>query len=90
MIHVDVEGNYITDNFYTILEAARQGVGIANLFHYISEKDLKQGTLIPVLSEYKQERLMRYALYHQKRELSPKLDVFLTFLSEYFSGKEYL
>ncbi len=70
----------VSNNYHTVLQAARGGAGIANLFDYQVGKDLETGRLVAVLHEYRQQPLNLYALYHQKRALSPKLDAVLEFL----------
>lgn len=70
----------VSNNYHTVLQAARSGAGIANLFDYQVWPDLEAGRLVAILTEYRQQPVNLFALYHQKRALSPKLDAMLSFL----------
>ncbi|WP_020593698.1 LysR family transcriptional regulator [Kiloniella laminariae] len=71
-----------TNSYYILRDAARAGQGIANLNDYMVAEDIKNGALVPLLPQYPQIARDRYAVYHQKRELVPKLHAFLSFLNE--------
>ena len=77
---VSMDKMFVSNDYETVLQAARGGAGVANLFDYLIGDDLKSGKLVAILSEYQQEHQNIFALYHQKRALSPKLDAFLSFL----------
>ncbi|MBC2777142.1 LysR family transcriptional regulator [Parasphingopyxis marina] len=77
---VRVKPAFISNNYMTIVQGARDGVGIANVFAYLAGADLESGTLCPLLPDYELPVQNIFALYHQRRELSPKLDAFLDHL----------
>jgi len=78
----DASGRYVCNHIQNGIEAAIQGLGIVNTYAFYIEKMLENGQLIKLLPDYQQPDVLRFAYYHQKRTLSPKLDVFLTFLEE--------
>ncbi|WP_421780643.1 LysR family transcriptional regulator [Kiloniella litopenaei] len=80
--HVDITSRLKTNSYYTLRDAARSGLGIANLNDYMVADDIKSGKLVHVLPDYTQSQRDRFAVYQQKRELSPKLDAFLSFLTD--------
>lgn len=78
----EAKSRYISNHIPVSIEAALQGLGIVNTYSVYVKKALEEGRLIQLLNEYQQPDLDRCAFYHQKRALSPKLDVFLRFLEE--------
>jgi len=70
----------ISNNYATVLEVTKSGVGVANLFDYLIEDDLKAGKLVSMLDSYHQKDQNIFILYSQSRKVSPKLDVFLSFV----------
>ena len=73
---------YTSNNYYSVYKAAINGVGIANLYQYLVDEDIKAGNLVELLPNWQQERSNIYGVFQQRRESSPKLDVFLSFISE--------
>ena len=69
------------NNYYALLQAACSGCGVANLYQYLVDEKIEEGTLIHLLPEWKQSGRELYAIYHQRRDISPKLDKFISFLS---------
>lgn len=76
----EAQSRYISNHIPVSIEAACQGLGILNTYSTYVEKALKAGDLIQLLPHYRQPDIDRFAFYHQKRALSPKLEVFLSFL----------
>jgi DNA-binding transcriptional LysR family regulator len=75
-------GRYVCNHIQNGIEAAVQGLGIVNTYAFYIEALLKRGKLVRLLPDYQQPDVQRYAYYHQKRTLSPKLDEFLTFMEQ--------
>ncbi|RED51340.1 LysR family transcriptional regulator [Aestuariispira insulae] len=69
-----------SNNYGVVLQAALDGVGIARLYDYITEKALDRGELIPLLTKYQQPERDRYLVYQQRRVGSAKLAAFLDFI----------
>ena len=76
------QSRYVSNHIPVSIEAALQGLGILNTYSIYVEEALKEGRLIQLLPNYRQPDIDRFAFYHQKRALSPKLDAFLSFLDE--------
>lgn len=68
-----------------LLDAARKGLGLAQLPDYYVADDMAQGRLLPVLSEYSAADDGIWALYPQNRHLSPKVRVVVEFLASKLS-----
>jgi DNA-binding transcriptional LysR family regulator len=69
-----------------LLALARAGAGIARLAEFHISEDLRAGRLVALFPEY-QDRSEEpiYVLYQNRRHLSPRIRVFLTFLEEAFA-----
>ncbi len=67
-------------------EAALQGFGLTQLPDYYVENDLKQGTLVEVLSAYRPEREGIWALYPKNRNLSAKVRLLIDYLAAEMMG----
>ncbi len=78
----NASGRYVCNHIQNGIEAAVQGLGIVNTYAFYIEKMIENGQLVKLLPNYNQPDVLRFAFYHQKRTLSPKLDVFLMFLEE--------
>ena len=74
-----------SNNYYTLYCAALNGLGIANLYQYLVDDDLSNGRLIHVLPEWQQSHRELFAIYQQRREEVPKVDVFIEFLKQLFT-----
>ena len=81
---VSPHNDFRADNYQVLLAAAVGGLGIANLYDYMVAAELERGTLQRVLPDWQQSPRPRFAVYGQRRDLSPKLDAFLAFLEGAF------
>ncbi len=84
---VPVAGNMEFDNPLALREAALRGLGVVLLPSYVVRKDLREGTLQQVLSEYISEDADVFLIYPTARHMSPKLRVFMDFLFEHFADE---
>ncbi len=75
-------GEYLRD-------AAVAGMGITYLPTFIVYRELQQGSLVPVLSDYTHTSINAYAIYPQTRHLSQRVRRFVDFLLERFKGEPY-
>lgn len=64
-----------------LLDAARKGLGLAQLPDYYVADDIAQGRLVAVLHDYSATDDGIWALYPQNRHLSPKVRVVVDFLA---------
>jgi DNA-binding transcriptional LysR family regulator len=60
------------------------GLGIAQLSAYLIEPDMRAGMLVPLLQEYSDSETDILAVYSNRRNLSPKVRVFIDYLVEKF------
>lgn len=75
---------YTSNNYDSIHQAALSGLGIANLYQYLIDEDIRTGRLIHVLPQWQQESRSIYGIYQQRRDTSAKLDAFLSFITPLF------
>jgi len=75
----------LTNNGDTARAAALAGLGIVAQPAFLVGADLQQGTLRPVLPEYRLPELDVLAVYPSRRQLSAKVRVLIDFLLEAFS-----
>lgn len=73
------------NNSDTAAELARLGFGLVQAPHYRFEDDLKSGRLIEVLPDYPPSPTPLSAVYPQNRQMSPRLRVFLDWVSDLLS-----
>ena len=83
---VIVDPLLVIDNYHALLQTVRGGAGIANLFCYQVADDLDRGTLVRILPQFELPQQNIFALYSQRREKSPKIDIFLRHLENELSG----
>ena len=82
MIPVRVFGDFRTNNAFAILQAAVEGVGVANLPKFMVRGELAAGTVVPVLERYGPMAVDIHAVYPTARFESSKLKLFLEFLQQ--------
>jgi DNA-binding transcriptional LysR family regulator len=78
---VDVRGNLVADNWTTVYEAAKSGLGIARMLCINAQTDLG-GVLQPIFSDLVVSDRSIWALTPRMQPIPRKIDVFLTFLME--------
>ena len=72
----------------TLAAAARLGLGIMQAPRYSLEEDLRQGTLVAVLADNPPTRTPVSLLYPRSRQLSPRVRVFIDWLSREFVTRQ--
>jgi DNA-binding transcriptional LysR family regulator len=84
---LNTEGGILANQGDMLLALARAGAGIVRLAEFHISDDLKAGRLVALFPEH-QDRAEEpiYVLYQDKRNLSPRIRVFLTFLQEAFAN----
>ena len=70
-------------------DAAVDGQGIALLPSFIAYEEIEREALVPILTDYKLQRMDAYAIYPQTRHLSQRVRAFVDFLVERFQGTPY-
>jgi DNA-binding transcriptional LysR family regulator len=74
----------ITDDFATLHEAAREGVGIVQLPILLVDEDLRSGRLVPLLPDWSAPSGILHAAFPTRRGLVPAVRVFIDRLAEGF------
>lgn len=86
-IEIQPEEIYTSNSYYALLMAAKNGLGVANLYQYMVDDEIKAGNLIQLLPRWQQASRTRYAVFQQRRDSSPKLDTFVKFVIALFSDE---
>lgn len=80
-----VDGNFEANSADAVYHAALAGLGVARLSTYLVGNDLRSGRLVQLLPEYVHQKADILAVYPDRRNLSPKVRVFVDFLVERLS-----
>lgn len=83
---VDAMGNFEGNSAHAVYLAALAGLGIARLSSYLVTDKIAQGELIRLFPEYAQKHADVAVIFTDKRNLAPKIRVFVDFLSKRFSS----
>lgn len=87
-IAVNVTGPIRCNNDIALKQAMLDGLGLRQIPRFIVEPEIASGELVEVLDSYESPPLNIYAVYATRRNLSPKVRVFVDFLAaEFGSGK---
>lgn len=79
-------GNFSANNGESIYDMVIDGAGIARLAEFLVAKEVSEGKLVRVLTEYYRDiEIPVHAVYPSRRHLSPKLRSFVDFLVEKFN-----
>jgi len=78
----EVRGNFEANSADAIYHAALAGVGIARLSTYLVGEDIRAGRLVRLLPDQPCGESALFAIYSDKRNLSPKVRAFIDFLIE--------
>ncbi len=81
-----VGGNFEANSADAIYHATLAGLGIARLSSYLVTDDLRRGRLTRVLPDYASDDSDILALYLDRRNLLPRIRVFIDCLTEHFGG----
>jgi len=82
-------GNFEADSADGIYHAALAGLGIARLSSYLVRSDIECGRLVHLLPGHREDRTEIFAVYSSRRNLSPKVRVFVDYLVAHFrTGKD--
>lgn len=85
-IDVHVAGRFRTDSSDAKREAALAGLGLATLSELLIRRELRLGTLRPVLPAWRFAPVPIHAIYPSRRHLAPRVRVVLDFLVEQLVG----
>jgi len=79
---LDVPGRLDLDQGELIVEAARAGAGVAQVFDFMATPAVREGRLLPVLDEWAAPGPPVHALVLPARRRAPKVRAFLEFVTE--------
>lgn len=80
----ELSGNFEANSADAIYHATLAGLGIARLSLYLVQPDLASGRLVRVLPDYVQDESNIVAIYADRRNLAPKVRVFIDYLVSHF------
>lgn len=83
-VEITPTATFTSNNYYALLMAAKNGLGVANLYQYMIDDEIKKGHLVELLPEWQQTSRYRYAVFQQRRDASVKLDLFIQFVISLF------
>lgn len=78
--HIRVQGSLRCNSGFSLVDAARKGIGIIHLPDYYVKTELASGRLVAVLNSYRAPDDGIWAIYPQNRHLSPKVRLLLDHL----------
>ncbi|HEX7046277.1 MAG TPA: LysR family transcriptional regulator [Gammaproteobacteria bacterium] len=84
LVSVRVQGGFRCNNDGALKRAALDGLGILRFPALFVEKELREGILIAVLSEFEMQKVTLSAVFPTRQNLAPKVRVFVDFLAEQF------
>lgn len=87
VISVNGQCYWHSNSGHCLLSAARDSIGMAYLPDYYLSEDIKAGTLVRVLEEWKGVERDIVAIYQHRRHLSAKVKLFVDFLQDRFRDR---
>ncbi len=90
LIEVTVSGNLESNVADVPRVAAKRGLGLILQAAYMVGKELRDGELEPVLTDYETPSIGVHVVYLNRRHLPAKVRSFVEFLKGRFSGRTYL
>jgi DNA-binding transcriptional LysR family regulator len=81
-IAIEVKGTWHTSNGETLLQAARYGVGLAQVPEFYAEPYIESGKLVKVLPHWKQVGQSIWIVLPNRRHVSSKVKVFRDYIKE--------
>lgn len=77
-----LSGGFTTDNGELLVEAARAGLGLAQVFWHMVEADLRGGNLVELLADHAPPGPALHALWRPGQQRLPRVRATLDFLAE--------
>jgi DNA-binding transcriptional LysR family regulator len=82
LVAIDVRGPLVHSEMRCVLEAARQGIGLAFVFRQFAEEYLARGELLAVLERHCPPADTFYLYYPHRAQMPGKLRAFIDFMQE--------
>ena len=77
-------GNFEASSADAIYHATLAGLGVSRLSTYLIGPDIRAGRLVHLLPGHCEDQADIFAVYSERRNLSPKVRVFIDYLTEHF------
>jgi DNA-binding transcriptional LysR family regulator len=88
-VSVPVSGSIQMTNSLALREAVLNGAGITRTPTFVVGRDLQDGTLQAVLTNYETLEVSIYVVFPQRHFLAPKVRAFVDFMIEHISDEPY-
>jgi len=85
-ISIRIKGNFRSSSGKLLINAALSGQGIFLAPSYMVDDTIKRGELVPVLEDYLSTTVGLYAIYPYSQFVSPKVRLFIDYLTEKWSS----
>ncbi|QDG76729.1 LysR family transcriptional regulator [Labrenzia sp. PHM005] len=82
LIQVPVEGGLLVNSARAVRDYVLAGCGLALCPGYMVHQDIAEGRLKTLLSSFNAFEINAYAIYNSKRNMAPKVRVFVDFLAK--------
>lgn len=83
--NIRVKGRLRYNSGHGLVDAALKGLGIVQLPDYYVQTHIENGALISLLENYQEKEEGVWAVYPQNRHLSPRIRLFVDYLSEHLN-----
>lgn len=80
--HIHHEPRLVTDDVFTLLQAALEGLGVVKMPLIVGGRDLIEGRLVSVLPDWRPPGGIFHAVFPSRRGLLPAVRAFLDFVAE--------
>ncbi|MCW8881623.1 MAG: LysR family transcriptional regulator [Sedimenticola sp.] len=84
-VSVSIQGSIQMNNSLALREAVLNGAGIMRAPTFVVGEDIRLGRLQPILANYILPEVSIYAVFAQRKHLSPKVRAFVEFMGECIS-----
>ncbi len=78
-------GVLVSDHVETLIEAAKTGCGIVQVLSWSAADAIRNGELVPLLTDFKAPGPTVSALFHRRHHRAAKVKVFVDFVAELFA-----
>lgn len=89
MVKVKIRPWLKASNGEFLRDAAVDGLGIVLMPSFIAYREIEQGKLVPLFTDYRCPQIEAFAIYPQTRHLSRRVRAFVDFLVKRFEGTPY-
>jgi DNA-binding transcriptional LysR family regulator len=87
---VRVTGNLVASDLELVRLAVTAGLGVALVAPFNIHDELRAGSVVPLLRNYRTPELSIAVLYPHRRHLAAKVRIFIDALAQAFAGRDWL